>query len=178
MENYKVNRKLITINCDQCSNEFDKPVSEYNRNIAKDRKNYCSRSCSAKANNKGVVRNPIPPSNSDNRKDNFTKFRYYLRNSLKRFKDNDLTLEYLKQLYEVQDGKCPYSGVELILSTYTKIVKDPIYSASLDRIDSDKGYVQGNVQFVSMAVNYMKNCMSHEETITMCKIIANNYKHL
>ncbi len=172
MEKYKNNRKLVTINCDCCSKEYEKPISEYNRNIAKNRKNYCSRSCSATANNKGIVRNPIAPSNSGNKRDNYTKFRYYLRNSLKRFKDNDLTLEYLQEIWDKQQGVCPYSGVKLTLSTYTKISKDTIYSASLDRIDSNIGYLQGNVQFVSTAINYMKGVMSHEDTIKMCDIIA------
>ena len=32
--------------------------------------------------------------------------------------------------------------------------------ASLDRIDSSKGYVKGNVQFIVAPINYMKNTLS------------------
>lgn len=44
-----------------------------------------------------------------------------------------------------------------------------------NRIDSSKGYEIGNVQFISTAINYMKNTMSHEDTIKLCNIIAQKY---
>ena len=37
--------------------------------------------------------------------------------------------------------------------------KNPIYSTSLDRIDSKMGYIKGNVRWVSRAINWMKNDM-------------------
>lgn len=176
MFKYKQNRKLITIKCDCCGKEFEKPVSEYNRNLKLGRANYCSRSCAGKMSNKNSknVGNPstlIP----NNRRDQYTPFRYYLRNAKKRFKEFDLNLEYLKQLWEKQKGVCPYTGIKLKLAEYKANHNDPIYTASLDRIDSNKGYIKGNVQFISTAINYMKNNMSNEDTIKLCKIIA---KHI
>jgi hypothetical protein len=38
--------------------------------------------------------------------------------------------------------------------------------ASLDRIDSTKGYIKGNVEFVCLAINYAKNKFSKEDTLT------------
>lgn len=35
--------------------------------------------------------------------------------------------------------------------------------ASLDRIDSSKGYVKGNVQFVCLSMNYAKNGFSDQQ---------------
>lgn len=61
------------------------------------------------------------------------------------------------------------------IETDTKNHNNPIYTASLDRIDSSKGYEIGNVQFISTAINYMKNTMSHEDTLKLCKIIAEKY---
>ena len=58
------------------------------------------------------------------------------------------------------------------LAEYKANHNDPIYTASLDRIDSNKGYIKGNVQFISTAINYMKNNMSNEDTVKLCKIIA------
>lgn len=173
MLKYKQNRKLITIKCDCCGKEFEKPVSEYNRNLKLGRANYCSRACSGKMCNKnnkqkGNSQNLI----YNNRRDEYTPFRYYLRNAKKRFKDFNLTLEYLKTLWEEQNGICPYTGIKLQLAEYKNSHNNPIYVASLDRIDSTKGYIIGNVQFISTAINYMKNTMSHNDTLLLCNIIA------
>lgn len=45
--------------------------------------------------------------------------------------------------------------------------------ASLDRIDSTKGYIKGNVQFVSTPINLMKQSMSDLETKQYLKQISN-----
>lgn len=50
MLKYKQNRKLIQIVCDNCGQLYDKPITEYNRNIRLKRHNYCCRSCSMKGN--------------------------------------------------------------------------------------------------------------------------------
>jgi len=124
-----------------------------------------------KNNKKGNSVTLIP----NNHKDEFTPFRYYFRNAKKRFKNFNLTLEYLKEIWEQQNGICPYTGIKLQLATYTTNHNNPIYTASLDRIDSSKGYEIDNVQFISTAINYMKNTMSHEDTLKLCEIIAEKY---
>lgn len=176
MKKYKQHRKLITCICDCCGKAFEKPLSEYKRNISLKRSNYCSRSCSGKACNKNSKNKGNPNSLiANNRKDIYTPFRYYYRNAKRRYCEFDLTLEYLKELWESQKGICPYSGVKLNLSTYTGLKNNPIYSASLDRIDSSKGYVKGNVQYVSICMNYMKCQLTHEQTIKLCQLIADNF---
>ena len=175
MLKYKQNRKLIIVKCDHCGKEFEKPISEYTRNIKLGRSNYCSRSCAGKSCNKNFILkgNPEALKNySDNRRDQYTPFRYYFRNCKRRFKEFNLTLEYLKQLWELQKGICPYTGIQLKLAEYTKGHHDPIYTASLDRIDPSKGYIIGNVQFVSTSINYMKHEMSHEDTLKLCSLIS------
>jgi hypothetical protein len=48
-------------------------------------------------------------------------------------------------------------------------------TASLDRIDSSKGYIIGNVQWAHKMVNRMKNDMPQEEFIEFCRdIISTN----
>lgn len=176
MLKYKQNRKLITIKCDYCGKEFEKPVSEYNRNIKLGRSNYCSRHCCGCANIKNLPKNNSSNIKQycNNRGDKYTPFRYYYRNAKRRFKEFNLTLEYLKELWEKQKGICPYTGIKLNLATYLKNHNDPIFTASLDRIDPSKGYIIGNVQYISTAINYMKHTMSHEDTIKLCQIIAKN----
>ena len=173
MLKYKQNRRLIIIKCDCCGKEFEKPLSEYNRNLKLNRANYCSRACSGKSCNKNNKQKGNLSSLKINvRRDKYTPFRYYFRNAKRRYKDFNLTLEYLKELWENQKGICPYTGITLQLADYKNNHNNPIYTASLDRIDSTKGYIIGNVQFISTAINYMKNTMSHEDTCKLCNIIA------
>jgi hypothetical protein len=42
---------------------------------------------------------------------------------------------------------------------------------SIDRIDSSKGYLRGNVQFVCDIVNRMKSSMTQEELLFWCRKI-------
>lgn len=60
--------------------------------------------------------------------------------------------------------KCPYLDIPLIL---TGPVCDNLIS--LDRIDSTKGYIKGNVQVISMKANTMKSNASIEELVTFAK---------
>lgn len=45
-------------------------------------------------------------------------------------------------------------------------------TASLDRIDSSKGYIEGNVQWVHKYVNVMKWDFSMEEFLDICRKIC------
>ena len=44
--------------------------------------------------------------------------------------------------------------------------------ASLDRIDSSKGYIKGNIQFISTPINYMKSTMTDSEVKSFLKLIS------
>lgn len=106
IKKYKLNRKLTTFICPNCGQEADKPTSEYNRNIKLGRNNFCSRSCSVCYGNKhrsheyakSDVNIEHLKTISNNRRDEYSPFRYTLRNAKKRFKEFDLDLEYLKEL--------------------------------------------------------------------------------
>lgn len=52
-----------------------------------------------------------------------------------------------------------------------------INCASLDRIDSSKGYIKGNVQFVSLPINYMKSTKSDIEIRQFLKQISSYTSH-
>lgn len=176
------NRKTITFICDYCNKEGIKSLSEYNRNIRLGRKNYCCRECSAKGAGKtrtGVSRTVTTAmlehnrSICNNRQNEFTPFKYTFRNISKRFKEIDIDLQYLKNLWESQKGICPYTGLSLVLPQDNNLKKIALpYRASLDRIDSNLGYVKGNVQFVSTPINLMKSTMTDLETKKYLKLIS------
>lgn len=61
---------------------------------------------------------------------------------------------------------CPYLGIEL---SYNKKDGKLDNYCSIDRIDSTKGYVKGNVQVISHLANTMKSSATTEELITFSK---------
>lgn len=63
---------------------------------------------------------------------------------------------------------CPYLGIELL---YNKQDSKSNNYYSIDRIDSSKGYVKGNVQVISLLANTMKNNANTEELINFAKNI-------
>jgi len=75
----------------------------------------------------------------------------------------DIDVQYLRDLYEKQKGLCAYTGEVMQIQASKSESKWPVMS--LDKIDPQKGYVKGNVQFVTMRVNTMKNDMNHEQFV-------------
>lgn len=186
-KNYK--RKTTVITCDYCGKEFEKTVSEINRNAKFNRKNYCCRECCAKGANLTKKNNGYrEPTKKmlehlskikDNRIDELTPFRYTFRVVRNRCQEINIDLEYLKEVWDNQNGICPFTGIKLILPTNSNLKKiDIFHRASLDRIDSSKGYNKGNVQFVSTSINYMKNNSSDYEVKKFLKEISDYTKKL
>jgi hypothetical protein len=79
-----------------------------------------------------------------------------------------IDMEYAWRLFKKQKEKCALSGIEIY---FPKHGFDK-GTASLDRIDSLKGYVRGNVQWVHKDVNKMKNALDQEYFINMCSLIT------
>jgi hypothetical protein len=95
-------------------------------------------------------------------------------NAKQRNIEYNLSAEYLFDLYKKQKGICSLSGQKLTLSKRWKDYKNN--TASLDRIDSNKGYIINNVQFVHKNINFMKYNFSQKEFIDLCIKIVNNIK--
>ena len=85
----------------------------------------------------------------------------------------DLDLNFLKELWNKQEGKCSISGIEM---TYIHGSGKHTKNASIDRIDPKKGYSKDYVQLVCSQVNMMKSNMSLEELYMFCEAIMKNKK--
>lgn len=81
-----------------------------------------------------------------------------------------ISKEYVWDLFLKQDRKCKLSGLPLHFPKTSK----GSYTASLDRIDSSLGYIEGNVQWVHKDINMMKNKYENSYFINICKLISNN----
>ncbi len=76
--------------------------------------------------------------------------------------------EYAWNLFILQEKKCKFTNLDL------KLGLDTSCTASLDRIDSSKGYIEGNVQWVHKDINKMKNVYDQDYFINLCKLVATN----
>lgn len=88
----------------------------------------------------------------------------------------NISEQYLWSLFLKQKGCCAISGVPIKLTTKRNKhnnIDRTILTASLDRIDSAIGYVEGNVQWTHKTVNIMKQSLSDSEFINWCITIAN-----
>lgn len=81
-----------------------------------------------------------------------------------------ITIEQAWEIFLAQKGRCALSGVELFFGKTSST-----NSASLDRIDSSKGYIPQNVQWVHKHVNFMKRTYSMEYFIDFCHKIAQTH---
>ncbi len=87
-----------------------------------------------------------------------------------------VSIEYLQEILEKQEYKCALSGVILIFPTSLSIEGRKVQTGSLDRIDSNKGYIEGNVQWVHKTINCIKWKLSQEEFIDWCCKVSNNIR--
>ena len=109
------------------------------------------------------------------RKDNINKdmAKKLLENSKRSYRDRtniegyNLTLEYIQELLEKQDYKCYYTKTSLEIGS-------KLTNPTLDRVDSSKGYLQGNVVICTEIANTMKNDLSMEEFKNQIDLLYSN----
>lgn len=89
----------------------------------------------------------------------------YIRGAKDRGLEFNITIQQTWEMFIKQNRKCALSGLELTFY--------PESSASLDRIDSTKGYTIDNVQWIHKDINLMKNHFNQDYFVKICKFIAN-----
>lgn len=82
----------------------------------------------------------------------------------------NVTLDYIVNLFNKQNGKCALSGIPISIPRLK--TKNKYRTASLDRIDSTKGYEEGNLQWVHKNINQMKNKHTDKEFIEFCHLVS------
>lgn len=87
-----------------------------------------------------------------------------------------ITKEFMWELYLKQNRKCAYSKIPIHFSSNNLEHKLGVGTASIDRIDSSKGYAPDNVCWVHKRVNVMKGNMALEEFFEFCEAVAYNNK--
>lgn len=81
----------------------------------------------------------------------------------------DLSIQEAWLIFEQQGQCCALTGWPLVMTAHKGKYKEK--TASLDRIDSGKGYMIGNVQWVHKDVNRSKWVHSTERFIEICKAV-------
>lgn len=98
-----------------------------------------------------------------------TWFEVKKRGGISRGYDWNISIEDVWNLYEKQNGKCALSGIDIGWDE-----KGLKATASIDRIDNNKGYLTDNVQLVHKKINMMKGKLTVEEFKQFCKLVAQN----
>jgi hypothetical protein len=101
-----------------------------------------------------------------------TKFRGLKASAKHRGHQFRISIQYAWDLYVAQEGHCALTGEAITLSPSR--TEKGASTASLDRIDSSKGYVRGNVQWVRVEINYMKHSLSMKDFVVWCRRVASH----
>lgn len=150
----KLNRATYKCQCD-CGNVVFKKPSQLINNV----KNNCGK-CKIKFSGKGF--NELSG----------TFFYRIKRNAEKRGLPFEISPQDIWDLFEKQKRRCALSDLEIEFHVRSK---EPS-TASLDRIDSKKGYTIDNVQWVHKDINTIKWDLSQEDFIKYCKLVTNKFK--
>ena len=88
-------------------------------------------------------------------------------NTRKNITGYNLTVEYIQELLDNQNYKCYYTNTDLKIGS-------KLTNPTLDRIDSNKGCIKGNVVICTEMANIMKNDLTTEEFKEQIKLLYNN----
>lgn len=87
-----------------------------------------------------------------------------------RTKEFSISTSDLIDIWGSQEGRCAYTKLPLLATA------NQFNTVSLDRIDSDKGYIVGNIQLVCAAINKMKQEYPEDLFILLSLLVTQNNK--
>lgn len=101
-------------------------------------------------------------------------FKRLKHDAYKRNIDVQITIKDLWELFISQKGKCALSGEPLSFNkNHSKHYKSQ--TASVDRIDSSKGYTKDNIQWIHKEINTTKWHFNQEYFLNICALVAKKY---
>ena len=153
------------LTCKNCKESL--PIEQFyneKRNQTHYGKKYVCKFCTCNTNQQWRLKNPINNVLKDAR-----LAHKYRPNSVP--KEFDIDVDYLKQ---IDTDICPILGIPMQWNAGKGMGKQNPNSKSLDRIDSSRGYVKGNVIIISWRANRLKNNATREELITLGKWAETN----
>lgn len=125
---------------------------------------HTSKGCSACGNPRANIKD-IPPK----------IWNYIVKRAARKNYKFEVSKEFAYELFLKQNRKCALTGVELYIPVNASEYLERKGTASLDRIDSSKGYLPNNIQWIHKDVNRMKNIFPQDYFIQICNLIAKNH---
>lgn len=83
-----------------------------------------------------------------------------------------ITPDYLYSVWMNQEGKCALTGTIMSLEKNTPL------TLSLDKVIPEKGYIEGNVQWLCWAVNRAKGDLNTIDFYSLCKAVIEQVQRL
>lgn len=105
-------------------------------------------------------------------------YRYYhhtRRMAMVRRLTFNISIKEMWNLFEKQNRRCALSGVELTFDRKKGCMKG---TASIDRINSAKGYTPKNIQWIHKDINFMKGNLSENDFLQHCRNICKHLKNV
>lgn len=87
-------------------------------------------------------------------------------NARKRNREFSINKQLILNLLDKQNNKCYYSGDEMTLE------RGLYNTVSVDRVDSNKGYIESNIVLCCQKINVVKNNLNDVDFINLCIKIA------
>lgn len=85
--------------------------------------------------------------------------------------------QFIWDLFLKQDRKCALTGVDIHFARTARDHSKGMTTASLDRIDSTKGYTEDNVQWVHKDINKLKRDFEENIFVAMCSLVTKTFKN-
>jgi len=171
-------RTMIELNCDFCNSDFKRELRFHKRNIKRGiRTKFCGRGCASRhRQHQNPSKNITPGSITDC----YSPFRksYSSAKSRSKYKNLEfaITLQDLLSQWDSQNGQCALSGINLLIPKNTgESLKDP-FMASLDRIDSNRGYTPDNIQWLCLVGQFAKNSFTESTVVRFCEGVSSLQK--